>query len=144
MSCELPQGLLERMCAKAHQDISCDMPHCQRVSRVHINGDPGVLPKGWGSLLFCPGGAGAGVQLEFCPTHLKAVVVPWIALLEAKELEAFDLGPPADDQDSPLPIAHVKDGDEDDSDDADDSDPVLFFSATGSGDSDVVDDLAGG
>lgn len=95
-----------------------------------VNGDPTVLPRGWGSLTFRS--AVGVVDMDFCPTHLRVVVVPWAAALGVKEAEAEDLGVPAPDQDMALPIKSrgVEDDSESEgSDDADDeSEPVVEWS----------------
>ena len=74
--------------------------------------------------------------MDFCPVHLLAVVVPWAAVLGAKEAEAVDLGIPAPDQDAPLPVHSRTTSDDDvplDDDmggaevaaDAEEADPVV-------------------
>ncbi len=93
-------------------DTHCDAPGCHRRATVMVNGDPTVLPRGWGALQF-RSAAGAVIDMDFCPIHLRAVVVPWVAVLGAKEAEAVDLGIPAPDQDAPLPVHSRASADDD-------------------------------
>lgn len=139
-SCSLPQGSGLEQCARPHYELSCDAPGCQRFVRLHVNGDPTPLTVGWGSLTF-RAHRHDEVLLDFCPTHLAVVVLPWVTVLQAKESEAFLLGPPADDQDAPLPPAPRPLSAMDELDEADAA--VLWATpAVDLSDSDVLDDLA--